>query len=576
VIDHDVEGNVPWIAYEYLPGRTLRHAIRRGNIPWREAVGIAAQIASALREIHQTEIIHRDIKPENIMEQATGHWVVTDFGLAKSALGETVRTQAGQILGTPDYLAPELIVGKAATFACDLYSLGVVLYEMLTGIPPFSGEDTVKVLKNHLERTPEDISRLLPEAPEGLSLIISRAMAKRPEDRFQSAGQFAQTLEAIADGTFTAIPGRVHSRRPSSRAGVRPATKPTIRTTTLRPRAMYVAAGAALLAIAGGGWFLARHPPVPVPVPSPSVPLPVATPSRRHPRAPGGRSNAAMVYDEVQEKILLFGGAVPTAFGTPEARDAWTFDGAEWTPIRETHPGNSWPTFRYRHSMCTDPVRKRVLLFGGRNQDGALGDTWEWDGARWTDLAPQRSATPRGGAQMVYEPFGGHILLLGDRISRTMCWNGQQWRQEGALTSPPVLANPVMATDEARSRIVLFGSHHSKDQQTWEYDGRTWKQVFTPSSPPWANSSQMVYDAARKVILLFGGAITNATWEYDGVRWTKRTPDVSPAPRMDHSMAYDRKRQRVVVFGGHGKSRSMGDTWEWDGTNWKLACPPAE
>ncbi|MBI4863623.1 MAG: serine/threonine protein kinase, partial [Candidatus Riflebacteria bacterium] len=134
VLDHGVEDGIPWIAYEYVPGRALREVLRNGPLPWPEALRIVSQIAQALEEVHARGVIHRDLKPENVLEARPGVYKVADFGIAKWADG-TVRTQAGVVLGTPAYMAPE-VVGDGPTFRSDLYSLGILLFELLTGSVP--------------------------------------------------------------------------------------------------------------------------------------------------------------------------------------------------------------------------------------------------------------------------------------------------------------------------------------------------------------------------------------------------------------------------------------------------------
>jgi hypothetical protein len=334
-------------------------------------------------------------------------------------------------------------------------------------------------------------------------------------------------------------------------------------------------AGLGVLGLVAGGLLL-RRPQPRAPVVS-ETPVARSAPARRRLQAPKARANAAMAYDEAAGRVLLYGGAVANAFGSPEARDAWSWDGTEWTRIDEVRGSNGWPPYRYRHAMCSDPVRKRIVLFGGRDSTGARDDTWEWDGARWLLLDPPVVAESRWGARMAYESQHGRILLLGGQDGQaSSCWDAGRWGGAGAFTKPPALENAVLATDEARGRIVLFGNPKGRAQETWEWDGVKWARISTEKSPPWLNSSQMVYDVARMRIVLFGGALTQGTWEFDGTHWEQRHPEVSPAGRMEHSMAYDRKRRRVVLFGGHGKHRALGDTWEWDGSNWKLVCPPAE
>ncbi|MBI4860648.1 MAG: serine/threonine protein kinase, partial [Candidatus Riflebacteria bacterium] len=198
LIDHDVEDGVPWIAYEYLPGRQLRQALGSGPMTCRDSLEVARQIASALEEAHSKEVIHRDIKPENVLEAEPGHWKVTDFGIAKWTRESLAHTRAGCIVGTPLYMAPELMLGAAPTARTDLFALGVILYEMLTGQAPASRARFVKLAG---ERADEDRSdrRWLPSAPEAIDRVLRMAIATRPDDRFASAREFREALEAALE-----------------------------------------------------------------------------------------------------------------------------------------------------------------------------------------------------------------------------------------------------------------------------------------------------------------------------------------------------------------------------------------
>jgi serine/threonine protein kinase len=128
VIDYGAATGVPWIAYELLPGRTLRDRLSDGPVPWREALAIGAQVAGALEAAHGHSIVHRDIKAENVLEAVEGHYKVADFGIAKWSGAGSVRTAAGIVMGTPSHLAPELIRGEPPTPSSDVYALGVLLY----------------------------------------------------------------------------------------------------------------------------------------------------------------------------------------------------------------------------------------------------------------------------------------------------------------------------------------------------------------------------------------------------------------------------------------------------------------
>ena len=194
-----------YIAMEYLDGRTLKELlIARGPMPIADAIHHTRQILNALRFAHKKGVVHRDIKPHNVMVDGDGRLKVTDFGIARA--GASQMTEAGAIVGTAQYLSPEQARGAAVDQRSDLYSIGVVLYEMLTGNVPFTGESPVEIAMKHLSDTPRPPSSIRPEIPPDLDMVVLRALAKNPDDRFQTAEEMDAELAHIADGgSVTAI-----------------------------------------------------------------------------------------------------------------------------------------------------------------------------------------------------------------------------------------------------------------------------------------------------------------------------------------------------------------------------------
>jgi eukaryotic-like serine/threonine-protein kinase len=188
-----------YIAMEYLDGRSLKELIStRGPAPINVAVDYARQILAALRVAHRQGLVHRDIKPHNVLVDGEGRIKVTDFGIARA--GPSQMTEEGSIIGTAQYLSPEQAQGAPVTPASDLYSVGIVLYELLTGEVPFAGETPVELAMKHLSKVPEPPSRLRPEVPRDLDFVIMRALAKAPADRYQSADEMDADLARIARG----------------------------------------------------------------------------------------------------------------------------------------------------------------------------------------------------------------------------------------------------------------------------------------------------------------------------------------------------------------------------------------
>ena len=188
-----------YISMEYLDGPTLKELlVRKGPTPPLTAIKFAREILSALGEAHKHDIVHRDIKPHNVIVSPEWEVKVTDFGIARS--GASQMTEAGSIVGTAQYLSPEQARGKPVDQRSDLYSLGIVLYEMLTGKVPFTGEAAVEIAMKHLSAIPDPPSKLRPEVSHDLDAIVMRALAKDPDQRYASAEEMDADLARVARG----------------------------------------------------------------------------------------------------------------------------------------------------------------------------------------------------------------------------------------------------------------------------------------------------------------------------------------------------------------------------------------
>src|SRR3712207_4042883 len=195
VIDAGEEDGRPYIVFEYVEGETLKDRIRRmGRLPVDEAIAYAIEIARALGAAHARGIVHRDVKPQNVLIDEEGSAKVTDFGIARS-LDEEGLTAAGRVLGTTDYVSPEQALGHEVNGQSDLYSLGIVLYEMLTGDVPFHGETQVSVAMKHVREDPPDIKTRRPEVPASLARVLDRMTAKDLRRRYPDAASLVHDLE---------------------------------------------------------------------------------------------------------------------------------------------------------------------------------------------------------------------------------------------------------------------------------------------------------------------------------------------------------------------------------------------
>src|SRR5919199_4422345 len=188
-----------YIAMEYLDGRSVKELIvSRGPAPIPLAIDYARQILNALRFAHRNGIVHRDIKPHNVLVDGEGRVKVTDFGIARA--GPSQMTEEGSIIGTAQYLSPEQAQGAPVTAASDLYSVGIVLYELLTGTVPLTGDTPVEMAMKHPSKGPDPPSRPRPDVPRDLDLVVMRALAKDPEERYQTADEMDADLARVARG----------------------------------------------------------------------------------------------------------------------------------------------------------------------------------------------------------------------------------------------------------------------------------------------------------------------------------------------------------------------------------------
>jgi serine/threonine-protein kinase len=209
IIIYDIgkSGHLVYMAMEYIQGRELREMLADGKpLPVAQAVDIAAQVGDGLAYAHQHQVVHRDIKPANIMITPEGRAKIADFGIARMRSSET-RTQTGVILGSPKYISPEQVVGKRADHRSDIFSLGVILYESITGSTPFNGEGLSALMYQITNHDPSPPSASNPQVPVMLDYIIAKVLAKAPEARYQSAADFANDLRECKAQIETGQPG---------------------------------------------------------------------------------------------------------------------------------------------------------------------------------------------------------------------------------------------------------------------------------------------------------------------------------------------------------------------------------
>jgi eukaryotic-like serine/threonine-protein kinase len=296
VHDVDADAGVHYITTEFIEGETLRRRLERGRLPLADALRIAIQVADALAAAHRDGIVHRDVKPENLLLRPDGYVKVVDFGLAKltEAAGDSGRTEvetravhntaAGVVLGTVAYMSPEQARGLPVDYRTDVWSLGVVLYEMLAGRRPFEGPTSSDVIAFILHQDPPKLTALAPESTDEIELVVETALAKDAAERYQSAREFLNALKRVrhhidsaagsrgaresdappgpsASGVTTPTPsggGRITTPTPAG--GASQSSISVIANELKRHAAVVVAAGVALLALVGiGGYFVYRQ-----------------------------------------------------------------------------------------------------------------------------------------------------------------------------------------------------------------------------------------------------------------------------------------------------------------------------
>ena len=194
IFDVGIHDNRHYITMEYVDGQTLKEYIaQKGSLDYKEALNIAWQISDALTAAHAKNIVHRDIKPHNILITSAGVVKVADFGIARFGTAKTLST-SNDILGSVHYVSPEQAKGQPVDNRSDIYSLGVVLYEMLTGIVPFDSDNPVSVAMMQIENSPEEISAYAPDVPLSSQHVVYKAMSKDPDLRYQTAGEFKDDI----------------------------------------------------------------------------------------------------------------------------------------------------------------------------------------------------------------------------------------------------------------------------------------------------------------------------------------------------------------------------------------------
>ena len=249
VIDAGEDGGYPYIVFECVEGETLKQRIERvGRLPVDEAAAYAIEIGRGLATAHARRLVHRDVKPQNVLIDSDGRAKVTDFGIARSLESDGL-TKTGRVLGTTDYVSPEQAMGQGVDARSDIYSLGVLLYEMLTGEVPFRAETVVAVAMKHVNEQMPDVQRRRPEVSAALAAVVERATAKDPKRRYPDMASLLADLEGALE-VEVARAGTAHGAATSVLDAVRPRRLLTPRRMSAAGVALVLAATVAALLIA--------------------------------------------------------------------------------------------------------------------------------------------------------------------------------------------------------------------------------------------------------------------------------------------------------------------------------------
>jgi hypothetical protein len=461
------ENELLYIAMRWVEGTDLRDEIDRGPLEPSRAAHIVSQVASALDAAHQRDLIHRDVKPANILITGQDHAYLTDFGLTKHASSISGLTRTGQWMGTVDYTAPEQIEGVSVTSQTDVYSLGCVLYEALTGRTPYQRENDLATLWAHVYAPPPSVLEVSPDIPAPLDDVVQRAMAKDPAKRYASAAEVGRAVLAAAHGEDA--PAQAPEQTPAAPPpAAEPISEPRAPREPWRPgrRLLYGVAGGLLAATALAVIVALSGSEDPQPdraAPATSPPLRAASAWRPLPPMPTARQNMASVV--LDGTIWVVGGLAP---GSRGSRRVEGFDPV----VNGWKAGPDLPV-RLHHEMAVTYKDELVVMGGwipsGSDPSADISDqVFALRDGRWVKLPPLNRPRVAGAAAVV----GDRIVVVGGQadgrlVKTTEVFDGKRWSDGASIPTP---REHLGAASDGQFVYAVGGRALSPDKNTAALD----------------------------------------------------------------------------------------------------------
>ncbi len=587
----EMEDGRPYLVMDYVKGGTIRDRLLAAQqpggqnppganaIPAPEAIAIAAQVADALGYAHNQGMVHRDVKPNNILLDEDGRPLLGDFGLARPIQGDRRLTNTGVMMGTPDYMAPEQAQETWVDGRADIYALGVVLFEMLTGRHPFSGETPISVIIKHINEPLPRPSALNPAIPPWLDEVVAKATAKRPEERYQTANELAQALRAG--------PAQQEPKIPAETAGVpHPAqaqtpdtlTKTSRRRSPLRQQRRLWIGGwiiAAVVALVWGGRWVGNKtgkqtttPAAPPDTAAPTAALPdTAAPTT----TPAATASATPVFDPTWHQLydgagFVYGEFTAMAIAPQDARllyagvaDAGIYRsedaGASWEHIHKQLDNDDLRDLKYDVGA---PQTLFAVTYSGHLYKTA-------DGGRTWMAIQLRDADKEMRVEILIQDSqdAQHLYTTARNINENWTTHTlyESW-DEGASWSSrkgPAIIADVVADPQNGQRVFILGRE----------TGESRNRVFRSDGPAsefeeiWRSDEKAIYgsglDMAGNALYLAGSTQLFRTRDA-GEHWTPTTPvecyaiDVAP---YDANVLYCWNEYRIMAR----ISQDGGETW---------------